>query len=77
MPLFLWLVPAFGVLGASIALLAGSLLRVLLTVAAYRSVLRLPAPRVSIGGDDFVDLARYREAVASSWARLRAAGGVK
>ena len=76
-PLFLWLVPAFGVMGASIALFCGSLLRVLLTVAAYRSVLELPAPRVWIGGDDLVDLARYREALASSWARLRAAGGVK
>jgi O-antigen/teichoic acid export membrane protein len=76
-PLFLWLVPAFGVLGASIALFAGSQLRVLLTVAAYRSVLRLPAPRVWIGADDLGDLARYREAVASSWARSRAAGGVK
>jgi len=76
-PLFFWLVPAYGVVGAAIALFCGSLLRVLLTVAAYRSVLRQPAPRVWIGTDDLGDLARYREALASSWARLRAAGGVK
>ena len=35
-PLFLVLVPAFGVTGAAVALLGGSLLRVAFTVAAYR-----------------------------------------
>lgn len=76
-PLFLALVPRFGVTGAAVALLAGSLLRVAFTIAAYRPVLRVPAPRLWFGGDDRLDLARYGGALASSVARLRAAGGVK
>ena len=46
------------------------------TLSAYRSI-RLPAPRVWITGDDLVDLARYRGALVSSIARLRASGGVE
>jgi O-antigen/teichoic acid export membrane protein len=76
-PLFLVLVPAFGVTGAAVALLGGSLLRVAFTVAAYRTVLRVAAPRLWFSGDDRHDLVRYGGALASSVARLRAAGGVK
>ena len=76
-PLFLVLVPAFGVVGASIALLGGSSLRVLFTVLAYRSALQLAAPRLWIRGEDLFALARYRGALAASVARLRAAGDVE
>lgn len=76
-PLFLVLVPAFGVTGASLALLGGSTLRVLLTLASYRWVLRRRMPSVRIGGADFVELARYGSGVVSSVTRLRAAGEVK
>ncbi len=75
-PLFLVLVPAYGVWGASLALLGGSTIRVVFTLLAYRSI-RLPAPRVLITGDDLVDIGRYRGALVSSITRLRASGGVE
>ena len=65
-PLFLVLVPAFGVVGAAIALLGGSSLRVLLHGAG------LPLGAAAAGaapcgsrGEDLVDLARYRGALVS------------
>ncbi|MCC7127049.1 MAG: polysaccharide biosynthesis C-terminal domain-containing protein [Acidobacteria bacterium] len=73
-PLFLVLVPAFGVAGAAFALLGGSSLRVLFIILAYRRMLGLTPPRVWISGADFMDLARYRAAVLGSATRLRAAG---
>jgi hypothetical protein len=71
------LVPAFGVVGASIALLGASSLRVLFTVLAYRSALRLAAPRLLIRAEDLFELARYRGALMASVARVRPAGDVE
>jgi O-antigen/teichoic acid export membrane protein len=76
-PLFLLLVPAFGVLGASIALVAASSMRVVLTMVAYRSVLRQPVPRVWIGGADLAELGHYRGALVRSVLRFRATGESK
>ena len=75
-PLFVVLVPAYGVWGASLALLGGSSLRVVFTLLAYRSI-RMPAPGVLITAADLTDVARYRGALVSSFARLRAAGDLK
>ena len=75
-PLFLILVPAYGVVGASVALLGGSSLRVAFTLLAYRSI-RMPAPSVRITAADLTDMARYRGALVHSFSRLRAAGDLK
>jgi O-antigen/teichoic acid export membrane protein len=76
-PLFLVLVPAYGVVGAAVALLGASTLRVGFTLLAYRWALGLRPPRVWIGLTDLMDLASYRGALVSSMARLRPVGGEK
>ena len=70
-PLFLILVPAYGVNGAAFGLLAGTGLRLLLTVAAYPAFLQVPAPHLWIGRSDVADLAAYHGALRQSVARLR------
>jgi O-antigen/teichoic acid export membrane protein len=69
-PLFLVLVPAFGAVGAAAALLASTAMRTALALAAYRVALGVGIPRVWIGLGDFTDLAAYRGALVSSFARL-------
>lgn len=76
-PLFLVLVPAYGVVGAAFALLASSTMRLLFTVMAYRSVLGGSVPRVWIGAADIAELGHYRSALVSSLARFRTVGEVK
>lgn len=76
-PLFLTLVPRFGLVGAAFALLISAGVRLLLTVVCYRSILRVPAPRVWIGTADLAELRRYRAALVSSVLRVRPAGETK
>jgi O-antigen/teichoic acid export membrane protein len=76
-PIFLTLVPAFGVVGAASALLAASIIRLTLTLVSYKTVLGVPVPRVWIDGSDLAGLTRYRGVFTSSLGRLRAAGEVK
>lgn len=70
-PVFLTLVPIYGALGAAIALLTSTSMRLLLTVAAYPAFLQVPMPRVWIGPADLADLATYRGAFIRSFARAR------
>lgn len=70
-PVFLGLIPAWGLTGAAVALLISTSIRLLLTVAAYPLFLGVPIPRVWIGWSDVVDLAAYREAVWRSFTRFR------
>lgn len=76
-PLLLVLVPRFGLAGAAVTLLIVSIVRVSLTLACYRLILRVPMPRLWINRTDLAALARYRTEVLSSVLRLRTAGGVK
>lgn len=76
-PLFLVLVPRFGLVGAALALLMSASVRLLLTVVCYRFILHVPAPRVWIDATDLADLARYRTTLVSSVLRFRPAGGTK
>lgn len=70
-PLFFALVPRWGLVGAALALLISACARLVLTVVCYRSILRVPAPRVWIGASDFADLARYRSTLIGSMQRFR------
>ena len=63
MPLFLVLVPAYGVVGASMALLGGSSLRVLFTLLAYRSIAAAGARRC---GSPATTSSTWR-AIAAPW----------
>ncbi len=74
-PLFLVLVPRFGVSGAAVALLLSSTLRLILTIASYRAVLGVATPRVWIDGSDLAEFAHYRTALVESVLRLRPAAG--
>jgi O-antigen/teichoic acid export membrane protein len=56
-PLLLLLVPRFGVMGASYALLAASTLRFLLCLASFRLVLRIGMPGLRLRSSDFSALA--------------------
>lgn len=76
-PLFLVLVPAYGVMGASVALLGASTLRVLLTLTAYRWLPGMTVPRVWLGADDMAEIGHYRRALRGSVARLRATVGLE
>ncbi len=76
-PIFLILVPAFGVVGAATALMTSSGIRLILTMVAYRSMLGVPVPRLWIDGSDIADLVHYRGTLINSIGRLRAAGEVK
>jgi O-antigen/teichoic acid export membrane protein len=69
-PPFLVLVPAFGAMGAAAALLASTSIRLVLALACYRLFLGVATPRVWVGWRDVADLAAYRGAVLSSFARL-------
>jgi O-antigen/teichoic acid export membrane protein len=71
-PLFLLLVPAFGVVGAALALLASTTLRVVLAMVSYPPFVHAPIPRVWIGPGDLADLAAYRGALIQAVTRLRA-----
>lgn len=76
-PIFLIVVPAYGVVGAAAALLASSSMRLAFTLIAYKTVLRVPVPRIVIDGRDLSELTHYRSSLVSSIARFRAAGGVE
>lgn len=75
LPLFLWLVPAYGVMGAAIALLSASVLRLLLTLGIYRHVLAWTPPRISPARTDLVDLAQYARARVGALAGRSPVGG--
>ncbi|SER47687.1 Membrane protein involved in the export of O-antigen and teichoic acid [Faunimonas pinastri] len=61
-PLMLILIPRFGLAGAGTALLIASALRLILILASYPLVLRVPVPRLWLGSDDVTML---REALIS------------
>ncbi len=76
-PIFLVLVPPFGVVGAASALMISSGIRLTLTMVAYRVILGVPMPRLWIDSSDLANLVHYRGSLISSLGRLRAAGEVK
>ena len=76
-PLFLILTPRFGLTGVAVALLVSTGVRLAVTLVCYRVVLRVPTPRLWIGGADLAEAARYRSVVVASMLRLRAAGGMR
>lgn len=76
-PLFLLLVPRFGLVGAALGLLISATARLVLTIVCYRAILRVPTPRVWFDTADFADLARYRTTLVSSMLRFLPAGGTK
>lgn len=45
-PLMLWLIPLFGIYGAAVALLASTIMRLLLVCAGFRVILKTRAPRL-------------------------------
>ena len=73
-PLFLVLVPSFGVVGAAVALLSSTVLRVILALMAFPRFVGAPVPRVWIGPGDVADLAAYRDALVQAATRLRMGG---
>lgn len=76
-PIFLVLVPAFGLVGAAVALLIASTIRLLITMVLYKPVLKVPVPRLWVDGTDIADLVHYQGTIVSSLGRLRAAGETK
>lgn len=77
LPLFLWLVPAHGVLGAALALLGASLLRLGLTLGAYRWGLVSTPPRIRPARRDVVELVHFARARAGAMSARMAAGGTR
>jgi O-antigen/teichoic acid export membrane protein len=76
-PIFLLLVPAFGIIGAACAMLIASTMRLALTMGLYKPILGVPAPRLWIDAADIAELTHYRGTLVSSLGRLRAAGETK
>jgi O-antigen/teichoic acid export membrane protein len=63
-PLLIIMIPAFGLLGASLALLFASLLRLVITIISFKFLLKLPFP----------DLMPRRSDLGIMWSRLQGFG---
>lgn len=59
--LVVFLVPRFGIQGAALGLLAGSLVRLLVTVASYPAILRVTVPRLWLNRADIQRLLNPRQ----------------
>lgn len=73
LPLLLWLVPKWGVLGASVALLVASVARLLLTLASFPLVLKQPVPGLIPRTDEVRALIVRVRRAAAGILRLRTA----
>lgn len=78
-PLLSLLVPRFGITGAAWALLASTSIRMLLLLASFPMLLRVPVPRIWPLWDDVIDLGGYvqaffRQGIAARFTR-RTVGG--
>ncbi len=65
LPLLLVLVPAFGLMGAGTSLLVTSLVRLLLIIAAFPRVLKVPPPRLWLNLEDFRDMKQVVQSLVS------------
>lgn len=77
LPLFMVLVPRYGVMGAAVALLCASALRLGLTLYVYRRVLAWDTPQIRPAGDDLRDLVRFARARAGALTGRVATGGAR
>lgn len=75
--LLVTLVPWLGLVGAAFALLIASCVRLAITLVCYRSVLRVPTPRVWLDRRDMAELRRYPSALIQTVLRFRPAEEVK